>query len=147
MKTLIELIGTTPPAHLDGRSLAPFLRGQDDRKAGATPRIGEFDFRSIEKGTAEKHFGLKPQQCNLAVFRMERFNIRISAAAAAASLRSGNRPGELENLAGNPAFLPVRLEPAERLPAWRAEHPDQSLAVSALTEDGIVGAPAALPRI
>jgi hypothetical protein len=56
-------------------------------------------------------------------------------------------PGELENLAGNLAFLPVRLELAERLLAWRAEHLDQSLALSALTEDGVVGAPAALPKI
>jgi hypothetical protein len=58
-----------------------------------------------------------------------------------------NDPGELDNLAGNPAFLPVRLELAERLLAWRAEHLDQSLALSALTEHGVVGAPAVLPRI
>ncbi len=40
-------------------------------------------------------------------------------------------------------ILPVRLELAERLLAWRAEHLDQSLALSELTEDGVVGALAA----
>ena len=56
-------------------------------------------------------------------------------------------PGELRDLAGDPAFLAVRLECAERLLAWRAEHLDQSLALSALTERGVEGAPAALPLI
>jgi arylsulfatase A-like enzyme len=147
MPTLLELLGTTPPAHLDGRSLAPFLDG----KAPANWRDAahwEFDFRSIEKGSAEKHFGLKPQQCNLAVFRMERFKyVHFGGGLPPLLYDLETDPGELNNLAGDPAFLSVRLELAERLLAWRAEHLDQSLALSALTENGVVGAPAALPRI
>ena len=71
MPTLLDLLGDTPPAHLDGRSLAPFLDGQDagDWRDAAH---WEFDFRSIAKGSAERHFGLKPQQCNLAVIRSEK---------------------------------------------------------------------------
>ena len=61
-----------PPAHLDGRSLAPFLDGREP-EAWRDAAHWEFDFRSIEKGSAERHFGLKPQQCNLAVIRTEKF--------------------------------------------------------------------------
>ncbi|TIW96649.1 MAG: phosphonate monoester hydrolase, partial [Mesorhizobium sp.] len=48
-------------------------------------------------------------------------------------------PGELDNLAADPKHLAVRLEFAERLLAWRAEHLDQSLALAELTEHGVVG--------
>ncbi|RWB20942.1 MAG: phosphonate monoester hydrolase, partial [Mesorhizobium sp.] len=52
---------------------------------------------------------------------------------------------ELTNVAADPAYLPVRLELAERLLAWRAEHLDQSLALAELTDDGVVGHVARLP--
>lgn len=147
MPTLLELLGAAPPAHLDGSSLAPFLDG----KAPAGWRDAahwEFDFRSIENGSAEKHFGLKPQQCNLAVLRMERFKyVHFGGGLPPLLYDLDADPGELDNLAGDPAFLPVRLELAERLLAWRAEHLDQSLALSALTGMGVVGTPAALPKI
>lgn len=48
-------------------------------------------------------------------------------------------PGELTNLATSPAHLSTRLEFAERLLAWRAEHLDQSLALAELTDNGVVG--------
>ena len=44
-----------------------------------------------------------------------------------------NDPGEMRNVADDPAYLAARLEIAERLLAWRAEHLDQSLALSELT--------------
>jgi arylsulfatase A-like enzyme len=50
-----------------------------------------------------------------------------------------NDPGELTNLAEDIFYLAVRLEFAERLLAWRAEHLDQSLALAELTENGVVG--------
>ena len=55
-------------------------------------------------------------------------------------------PGELVDLAGDPAFRQTRLELAEELLRWRAEHLDQSLALAALTPEGIAGTAAALPR-
>lgn len=143
--TLLDLLGVTPPTHLDGRSLASFVDG----KAPADWRDAahwEFDFRSIEKGSAERHFGLKPQQCNLAAIRTERFKyVHFGGGLPPLLYDLQNDPGELKNLAGDPAFFAVRLEFAERLLAWRAEHLDQSLALSALAEDGVIGTPAALP--
>lgn len=146
MPTLLELLGTTTPAHLDGRSLLPFLEGSsptDWRDAAHW----EFDFRSIEKGSAERHFGLKPQQCNLAVVRGEKWKyVHFGGGLPPLLYDMQNDPGELNNVAADPAYASVRLEFAERLLAWRAEHLDQSLALSALTEGGVVGHPAALQR-
>jgi arylsulfatase A-like enzyme len=47
-------------------------------------------------------------------------------------------PDCLVNRAGDPACLSVRLELAERLLAWRAEHLDQTLALTELTPRGVV---------
>jgi|GEM_PF-5369596 hypothetical protein len=50
-----------------------------------------------------------------------------------------NDPDELVNRATDPAFQAMRIQLAEELLAWRAEHLDQSLALSELTENGVVG--------
>ena len=57
----------------------------------------------------------------------------------------GEDPAETRNLAADPAYAGVRLEMAERLLEWRARHLDQSLALSALTEDGVAGRFAPIP--
>lgn len=144
MPTLLELLGQKPPPHLDGRSLTPFLDGRTPARWRDAAHW-EFDFRSIEKGSAEAHFGLKPQQCNLAVVRAERFKYVHFGGLPPLLYDLEADPHELRNLAADPAFHSVRLDFAERLLAWRAEHLDQSLALSALTEGGVVGAPAPLP--
>jgi arylsulfatase A-like enzyme len=145
MPTLLDLLGQEPPPHLDGRSLKPFLDG-------GRPAVWrdaahwEFDFRSIENGTAEKHFGLSSRQCNLAVIRSEKFKyVHFGGGLPPLLYNLAEDPGELRDLARDPAYLAVRLEFAERLLAWRAEHLDQSLALSQLTERGVAGSPAALP--
>ncbi|MCX7303843.1 MAG: alkaline phosphatase family protein [Hyphomicrobiales bacterium] len=147
MPTLLDLLGAEIPAHLDGRSLTPFLRGKEpsDWRDAAH---WEFDFRSIEKGSAERHFGLKPQQCNLSVIRGEKWKyVHFGGGLPPLLFDLESDPGELQNVADDPDFLSVRLEYAERLLGWRAEHLDQSLALSSLTDSGVVGSPAALPRI
>lgn len=147
MPTLLDLLGQTPPAHLDGRSLTPFLDGRTpDRWRDAAH--WEFDFRSIEKGAAQRHFGLMPQQCNLAVLRSERWKyVHFGGGLPPLLYDLEADPHELDNRADDPAFLAARLECAERLLAWRAEHLDQSLALSALTDAGVAGSPARLPLV
>ena len=145
MPTLLDLLGQEPPVHLDGRSLKPFLDGEQPA-SWRDAAHWEFDFRSIEDGVAEKHFGLKSQQCNLAVIRSEKFKyVHFGGGLPPLLYDLAEDPGELRNLASDPAYLAIRLDFAERLLAWRAEHLDQSLAMSQLTELGVAGSPAALP--
>lgn len=139
MPTVADLIGVAVPPHLDGRSLTPFLDGAapaDWRDAAHW----EFDFRSIAKGNAERHFGLTPQQCNLAVIRRDRYKyVHFNGGLPPLLFDMVEDPDETRNVADDPAHLRARLDMAERLLAWRAEHLDQSLALLQLTGDGLVG--------
>jgi len=139
MPTVADLIGVAVPPHLDGRSLTPFLDGAapaDWRDAAHW----EFDFRSIAKGNAERHFGLTSQQCNLAVIRTDRYKyVHFNGGLPPLLFDLVEDPDETRNVAEDPAHFRARLDMAERLLAWRAEHLDQSLALLQLTGDGLVG--------
>ena len=136
--TIITLMGGEVPVWLDGHSLVPFLQGQKP-KAWRDCAHWEFDFRSIEKGTAERHFGLRPQQCNLTVIRSDQFKyVHFGGGLPPLLFDLRDDPSELVNCADDPAYQAVRLEYAERLLAWRAEHLDQSLALVELTERGTI---------
>ena len=88
----------------------------------------------------------RPQQCNLAVVRTEQLKyVHFGGGLPPLLFDLDEDPGELHELAGDPAYLSLRLEMAERLLAWRAEHLDQSLALSQLTERGVSGHVAPLP--
>ncbi|MEP9372917.1 alkaline phosphatase family protein [Mesorhizobium sp. KR1-2] len=138
MPTLLDLLDEHVPVHLDGSSLKPFI----ERKTPKDWRDAahwEFDFRSVSKGTAEQHFGIGPRDCNLSVIRGERFKyVHFGGGLPPLLFDLQEDPGELRNLADDPAFAGVRLEFAERLLAWRARHLDQSLALVELTEEGPV---------
>ena len=141
LPTVLDLAGSDIPAHLDGHSLAPFLDG-------ATPAgwrdaaHWEFDFRSISKRKAEKHFGIEPAHCNLAVVRTEKFKyVHFGGGLPPVLFDLVRRSGRDAERGGRPGLSRrPAIDMAERLLAWRAEHLDQSLALSELTDDGIAGA-------
>ncbi|TSE12655.1 alkaline phosphatase family protein [Mesorhizobium intechi] len=139
LPTLIDLLGEPPEPHLDGCSLKPFLSGGNP----ATWRDAahwEFDFRSVAHGDAEAHFGIASRQCNLVVIRTSKFKyVHFGGGLPPLLFNVEADPGELTNLATSPAHLSTRLQFAERLLAWRAEHLDQSLALAELTGNGVVG--------
>jgi arylsulfatase A-like enzyme len=144
MPTVVDLLGGKPPEHVDGRSLAPILSGKTPSD-WRTAAHWEFDFRAVAKGPKKQPFGLKPQQCNLAVLRTETHKyVHFGGGLPALLFDLGDDPGESRNLAGDPAYAVVRAELAERMLAWRAEHLDQSLALSELTETGVAGSCASL---
>ena len=139
MPTVIELLGGKPPAHLDGRSLTPFLDG-DEPEDWRMAAHWEFDFRSISSGPDNQPFRLRPQQCNLSVVRTDAYKyVHFGGGLPPVLFDLRNDPDELHNRAQDTAFKEIRLEMAERLLAWRAEHLDQSLALSELTEAGVKG--------
>jgi arylsulfatase A-like enzyme len=137
--TLLDLLGEDPAPHLDGYSLKPFLSGGIPA-SWRDAAHWEFDFRSIAGGDAEAHFSIGSRQCNLAVIRTEKFKyVHFGGNLPPLLFDLESDPGELDNLAADPTHMAVRLEFAERLLAWRAEHLDQSLALAVLTEHGVVG--------
>jgi arylsulfatase A-like enzyme len=138
--TLLEVIGGEPLHRPDGRSLTPLLGGE----APADWRDEahwEFDFRDVEGQTAERWFNRSSTELNLAVVRTKRWKYVHFAALPSLLFDLEADPGELNNLAADPGYAAVRLEMAERLLSWRAQHLDQTLALTELTEQGVVKAP------
>jgi arylsulfatase A-like enzyme len=135
--TVLDLIGVAPAQPVDGRSLAPFLDGRKP-DGWRTEAHWEFDFRSVSDGEAEAKFGIRSAQCNLSVLRGERFKyVHFNGGLPPLLFDLASDPDETRNLADDPAFTRVRLDCAEKLLAWRAEHLDQTLALVELTEDGV----------
>ncbi|GLS30591.1 Arylsulfatase A [Mesorhizobium albiziae] len=139
MPTLLELLGSDAPAYLDGKSLKPFLDGALP-VAWRDAAHWEYDFRSVAEGSTEAHFGLASQQCNLAVVRTAQHKyVHFGGGLPPLLYDLRDDPGETRNVAADAGYLGLRLEFAERLLAWRAEHLDQSLALVELTQEGVVG--------
>jgi arylsulfatase A-like enzyme len=145
LPTVLDLADSQAPAHLDGHSLTPFLDGEDP--AGWRDAAHwEFDFRSISQREAERHFGIDSRQCNLAVVRTEKFKyVHFGGGLPPVLLDLMDDPDETRNVAGDAAYRAARIEMAERLLTWRAEHLDQSLALSELTGHGVAGTFHSLP--
>ena len=137
MPTILEAIGAPVPRQLDGLSLVPFLDGHTPR-AWREAIHWEFDFREIATGHAQKAFGLPAERCNLAVHRTERVKYVHFAGLPPLLFDLERDPGELVDLAGDPAWRDVRLACAEALLAWRAEHLDRTLTHIELTDRGPV---------
>jgi len=138
--TVLDVLGTSPRHHPDGRSLAPFLAGQ--QPAGWRDTVGwEFDFRDVATQEAERWFGLPSTRLNLAVIRDRQHKYVHFAGLPPLLFDLASDPHCLHDVATDPAYGGVRLALAEKLLAWRAEHLDQTLALSELTGDGVVTAP------
>ena len=118
------------------------------RGTGATPRIGSSISARSPTVMPNGISASAPRQCNLAVIRTEKFKyVHFGGGLPPLLFDLEKDPGEMNNVAADPAYLPLRLEIAERLLAWRAEHLDQSLALAELTEDGVAGYVAGLPHL
>lgn len=128
--TLLELMSVEPAHHPDGRSLL----GRD----GDDAVHWEFDFRDVAGQTTERALGLRSTQLNLAVIRTRRWKYVHFAALPPLLFDLAADPHCLHNVADDPDFAAARIEMAERLLSWRAEHLDQTLALTELTPQGVV---------
>ncbi len=135
--TLCDRLGIEPGNHVDGETLVPFLDGGEP-EGWRDAAFWEFDFRDIVDGSAERHFGLKPNACNLSVLRDAAFKYVHFAGLPPLLFDLQADPAERVNLANEPAHLATRLAYAERLLTLRAQHLDQTLAYTELTASGPV---------
>lgn len=139
--TLVDLMGVTAETVPDGCRLTRFLEGRPPALADWRDHVFfEFDFRDVAGRAAEIHFKLPSRLCNLAVIRDERFKYVHFAGLPALLFDLEEDPGELRNLAYDPAYRDQSLAYAERLLAHRAAHLDQTLALTTVTPVGLVSA-------
>lgn len=137
MPTLCERMGVAPANHVDGASLLPFLEGRAP-VAWRDAAFFEYDFRDIESGAAEAYFGLPSSLCNLSVIRDDQFKYVHFAGLPPVLFDLKRDKGELENRAEDPDYLKIRLVYAEKLLTLRARHLDQTLALTTLTDAGVI---------
>jgi len=128
--TVLEAMGVTPTHQPDGRSLT--------HREGDTEVHWEFDFRDVAGQSIEQALGLRSTQLNLAVIRTAKWKYVHFAALPPLLFDLATDSHCLRNLATDPACASVRIAMAERLLSWRAEHLDQTLALTELTPDGVV---------
>jgi len=128
--TLLDLLGVTPNHHPDGRSLLG--------RNGSDAVHWEFDFRDVSGQAPEQALELRSTQLNLAVIRTAEWKYVHFAALPPLLFDLTADPHCLRNVAYDPAYAGARIEMAERLLSWRAEHLDQTLALTELTDGGVV---------
>lgn len=134
--TILDCLGLEIPAQCDGESLVPFCHG------GAPERWREaahweFDFRDLVEESTGRFLGLAPDQCSLSVLRGERYKYVHFTAMPPLLFDLEDDPGELRDLANDPAHRQVMLECAGRMLSWRMNHEDRVLANTTLTRDGV----------
>jgi len=135
--TLAEWSGIDIPLQYDGRSLMPFLRGEEPA-AWRTAAHWEFDFREVASGRPEAALGLKLDQCQLAVHRGERFKYVHFAALPPLLFDLEADPGELVNRSGDPDYAAEELAAARAMLSWRQAMSARTLTGIELTGDGPV---------
>ncbi len=135
--TVIDLLGGTVPRAMDGASLKPFLTGGTPHRWRDSAHW-EFDFRNVASGRAQRAFGLDADDCALAVIRDDRFKYVHFTALPPILFDLEADPGELRNVAEDPAYASARIAYAEKLLSWRARHLDRTLTGIELTADGPV---------
>lgn len=137
MPTILDWLGIDPPETLDGASLLPFLR-QGEPAGWRQQTFWEKDFRDPVALTAERHFGLTPDQCSYAVIRDRDWKYVHFAGMPPAFYDLRNDPGELVNRAGDPLLAGVMLDYAQRLLSHRMVHADRTLVNHMATDRGMM---------
>lgn len=126
MPTILEWLGLEPPQDIDGRSLLPFLRGEE--VTGWRDAVHwERDFRDVRDFLPERWFGLAPDQCAFAVIRDEAFKYVHFSGLPPAFYDLRDDPHQLVNRAGDPALRDRELEYARKMLTWRMTHADRTL--------------------
>ena len=90
----------------------------------------------------EKALGLTQHQCTLNVVRDDNYKYVHFTDMPPLFFDLKKDPGEMNNQADNPEYLPLVLEYAQKMLSWRMNHDEQLLTHLAITDDGVVSRPA-----
>lgn len=145
LPTLVELCGGTPPSFCDGASLVGFLNG--DFEGWSAPAgwrdavVTEYDFRDPTATWIEEAYGLRQDECGIAVLRDRHGKYVHFAGFDPLFFDLDDDPGESHNLAGDPAQAARVRNYAQRLLSLRMRHADARLTATRITPTGTVVRP------
>jgi arylsulfatase A-like enzyme len=126
MPTVLDWLGAETPVQCDGRSLLPFLAG-DEPDTWRSEAHWEFDFRDPVNRFAEKLLGISIDQCSLNVIRDERYKYVHFTALPPLFFDLRRDPHELEDRSRDPEYAPLVLEYAQKMLSWRMENDERTL--------------------
>jgi arylsulfatase A-like enzyme len=120
--TILEALGEQVPSHVQGRSLLPLLRGGEYQNKDAV--FHEFDYRTL---ALRADPDADPDNHLLWVVRDRQFKyVHFADESIPPLLFDLNAdPGELDNLAADPAHAATQLRLCQRLLRWRMYNEDQ----------------------
>jgi len=143
MPTMLDWLGIDIPHQCEGSSLVSSLRTGSTPSGWRDAAHWEFDFRDVAEGEPmEKALGLTQHQCTLNVVRDDNYKYVHFTDMPPLFFDLKKDPGEMNNQADNPEYLPLVLEYAQKMLSWRMNHDEQLLTHLAITDDGVVSRPA-----
>ncbi len=137
MPTILDWLGAEPPSQCDGRSLLPFLVGEQPVDWRREVHW-EWDFRDLVGAFSDGAFGLTLEQCALTVIRDEHAKYVHFAGLPPLFFDLDRDPEHFENRASDPAYAPRVLEYAQKMLSWRMEHADRTLTNLVVTPRGVL---------
>ena len=145
MPTVLEWLGGTIPRACDGASLLPFLDG------GAPPGWRdalhyEYDFRDVHYSAPERELGITMDESSLCVVQDARWKYVHFAALPPLLFDLTADPGQLHDLASDPAHAATVRDYAQRALSWRMRHADRTLTHYRSTPAGLECRPPSNPR-
>ena len=139
--TILGLLGLDIPDTMDGRSLAPFLRGEapDDWRDYS---YSELDFGDpVDPTFWQTRLGLDSDQTNFAILRGRKHTLVHFNGGLPPILFDHESEGEARNVANDPAASPILLEMTQRLLNHRLTHSEGRFARTMITAEGARRAP------
>jgi arylsulfatase A-like enzyme len=137
MPTLLDWLGLEVPAACDGVSLRPWLEGEtpDAWRDGAH---FEFDLRGGWPEPSSLPEAVPPEAGPMTAMRTERWKYVHFTGLPPVLYDLTTDPGEMHNIAAEPAYQGLLAEAAQRMLSWRIAHTDIGMTRLCATPAGLV---------
>lgn len=138
--TILDCLGLAVPDTMDGRSLAPFLRGAPP-KDWRRYSFSELDFGDpVTPTSVQRALGLAAEEANLAILRGPDHTLVHFNGGLPPLLFDHRAGGELRDIAGEPSAAPVLLAMSRAMLDHRMRHAMGRFARTMVTAGGVASA-------
>jgi len=138
MPTILDWLDLEIPRPCDGKSLLPFVYNGLAPSDWRTEVHYEFDFRNIFYSKPEDFLGIDMDESSLSVIQNEDYKYVHFAALPPLFFDLKKDPGQLNNIAADPAYAAQILIMAQKMINWKMIHADRTLTGYAATPEGLL---------